>query len=567
MEYIDGVTLKEYIEHTGVLPWKDAVHFTIQILHALQHAHDKGIVHRDIKPQNIMLLRSGEIKVTDFGIARFARSESRTISDRAIGSVHYISPEQAMGEYTDEKSDIYSTGIMLYEMITGRLPFQADSAVSVAMKQIQSPIQNPRSVNPSIPPALEEITLRAVQKDPRYRFQSAAEMISALEQVRLNPQTSFGYTLASDTQEIEKNPKSRRTKSTVNASRNKKEKPKKKQKRGTPYVRMLMVVTLAVVIGSAGFIGIMLWLNNPFVKTDEAVLPNFVGQTTEEIQSLYPNYVFEEAGTEYNDDYNKGAVFEQKPRAGSSVKVGSTVKIWVSEGRKSITIPEDIMEMPAARAMNLLREMGLEPTQERMNHDTVAAGRVIDSDPKPGTVLSGGDSINLYVSEGPKIVRVTVPDLTGIPIDVAMQQLREVGFEVGTTTKQSSDLPEGTVISHFPQPGSFEVQGTQVNFIVSEGGLTKWSLAIPLPTNMDREVTIRARVGEGDTPAVAAEDFFNPSQSATGIWNPAFAGKEGEKIKIVIYIDGLLYQEYYLDFTDGSHEMTKDRSTAAEFQQ
>lgn len=167
MEYIEGITLKEYIEQQKVINWKEAVHFVTQILKALQHAHDKGIVHRDVKPQNIMLLQDGTIKVTDFGIARFCRGDTRTMTENAIGSVHYISPEQARGEITDDKADIYSVGVVMYEMLTGQLPFQSDSAVSVAIMQLQQEAKRPREINPDIPLGLEQITLRAMQKIPR----------------------------------------------------------------------------------------------------------------------------------------------------------------------------------------------------------------------------------------------------------------------------------------------------------------------------------------------------------------------------------------------------------------
>ena len=193
MEYIDGITLKEYIEQQQDIKWKEAVHFTVQILRALQHAHDKGIVHRDIKPQNIMLLPDGTIKVTDFGIARFSRQDIRATSatDKAIGSVHYISPEQARGEITDEKADIYSVGVMLYEMLTGRLPFEADNAVSVAIMQLQSEPKMPRDINPSIPEGLEEITIKAMQKDASKRYQSAAEMLLGYRRVQTQPEHPF----------------------------------------------------------------------------------------------------------------------------------------------------------------------------------------------------------------------------------------------------------------------------------------------------------------------------------------------------------------------------------------
>ena len=200
MEYIDGITLKEYLDQRKDIRWKEAVHFTMQILRALQHAHDKGIVHRDIKPQNIMLLSDGTIKVTDFGIARLSRNEVRATSEgnKAIGSVHYISPEQARGEITDEKTDLYSVGIMLYEMLTGCLPFEADNAVSVAIMQMQSEATAPHLINEEIPEGLEQITLKAMQKDTAKRYQSAAEMLSDFDEFKRNPSIKFEYTYMQD---------------------------------------------------------------------------------------------------------------------------------------------------------------------------------------------------------------------------------------------------------------------------------------------------------------------------------------------------------------------------------
>lgn len=195
MEYIDGITLKQYIDQEGVIRLDEALHFTTQILMALEHAHEKGIIHRDIKPQNVMLLQDGSIKVTDFGIARFSQSETQTMTDKAIGSVHYIAPEQARGDYITDKADIYSVGVMLYEMTTGRLPFVADNAVSVALMQLQAKPVMPRELNPSLPRGLEQITMRAMEKSPVDRFQSAGEMLDDIDRFRRNPGIVFHYDL------------------------------------------------------------------------------------------------------------------------------------------------------------------------------------------------------------------------------------------------------------------------------------------------------------------------------------------------------------------------------------
>ncbi|MCL2694073.1 MAG: protein kinase, partial [Oscillospiraceae bacterium] len=193
MEYIDGITLTEYIERQGVLKWRDALHFVIQILKALQHAHDRGIVHRDIKSQNVMLLSDGTIKVMDFGIARFNRETDKTISEKAIGSVHYISPEQARGDETDEKSDIYSVGVMLFEMLTGRKPFDGDNPVAIALMHMQTQPKKPTDINSSIPDGLEEITLKAMQKEPVKRYSTAGEMVGDIEEFKKNPSIVFEY--------------------------------------------------------------------------------------------------------------------------------------------------------------------------------------------------------------------------------------------------------------------------------------------------------------------------------------------------------------------------------------
>ncbi len=566
MEYIDGITLKEYIEQQRVLKWKEAVHFTVQILRALQHAHDKGIVHRDIKPQNVMLLSDGTIKITDFGIARFARSESKTLTDRAIGSVHYISPEQAQGGVTDERTDIYSVGVMLFEMLTGTLPFEADSPVSVALKQIQSTPKRPREINPDIPEGLEDITMRAMQKDIAGRYQSAAEMLRDIDEFKRNPSISFEYKylsapLPSETKRMKQTvtPENKKTASAAKSTGHKKKKERQEDEaeKRAPVIPILGGITLAFVLVTALFIGGMFYFNNPFEKVPDVDLPDMRGMSYEKVKNdpMYSqNFKIQVEGNDYSEEYPLGTIMDQDPKPNRKVKVGSLVKVRVSNGPKRVVVPP-LAGDEATVAFGKLNDLGLAYSETKTYSDDVAEGYVIGTDPAAGSEVQGGANITVYVSMGGNKKMIKVPDVTGLPLDSAKLMLNGYKLKVGTVTPVESNLPAGTVIDQDPSPESQIETGSFVNLTVVASDTvetTSQTVYIQLPSNIDRVVEVSATLDGKEVHRLS----MNPAQ--TRVWKPAFEGEGAKTVKI--YIEGKIYQVYEIDFDLGTATPVDDYS-------
>ena len=562
MELIDGITLKQYMEKRGQLNWRESLHFITQIMRGLSHAHSRGIIHRDIKPQNIMVLRDGSVKVADFGIACLADS-AQTLTQEALGSVHYISPEQARGDRPDARSDIYSSGVVLYEMLTGRLPFEGESAVSVAIQHLSSIPLAPREINPDIPEQLELICMKAMAPDLEHRYQSADAMIADLEAFRKNPEVEMKFDL-SDLRP-EENDEPTRTIRTMpshtvtipvhqperNYPRRERDEDEEPRRAGSGKRGVLVsAVTVAAVAVVIVLFKTILGSFAPAV-VDQYQVPDLYNMTIEEAENdprIEGVFEIQKAGSEFSADVPEGHILRQDPKKEETRKGSQLViQVWVSAGEETGEVPdlENKSEQDARILLEKLnKEYNLELTVEapeelKQFSEEITEGYVIKTEPAQGEILKKGDTVKLILSKGPDIKPVTVLPFVGMSIDSVLSQLEsyKLTCDAADVEVVDSDKPGGTIVWQSPASGETVPEWTTIKFRVSAGlASSALPITVDIPQNGKDIVKVEIYVGDEPNPQYSETVYEADGAVSTTLY--------GTGLKMVkVYFDGVLDQK------------------------
>ena len=562
MELIDGITLKLYMEKRGQLNWRESLHFITQIMRGLSHAHSRGIIHRDIKPQNIMVLRDGSVKVADFGIACLADS-AQTLTQEALGSVHYISPEQARGDRPDARSDIYSSGVVLYEMLTGRLPFEGESAVSVAIQHLSSIPLAPREINPDIPEQLELICMKAMAPDLEHRYQSADAMIADLEAFRKNPEVEMKFDL-SDLRP-EENDEPTRTIRTMpshtvtipvhqperNYPRRERDEDEEPRRAGSGKRGVLVgAVTVAAVAVVIVLFKTILGSFAPAV-VDQYQVPDLYNMTIEEAENdprIEGVFEIQKAGSEFSADVPEGHILRQDPKKEETRKGSQLViQVWVSAGEETGEVPdlENKSEQDARILLEKLnKEYNLELTVEapeelKQFSEEITEGYVIKTEPAQGEILKKGDTVKLILSKGPDIKPVTVLPFVGMSIDSVLSQLEsyKLTCDAADVEVVDSDKPGGTIVWQSPASGETVPEWTTIKFRVSAGlASSALPITVDIPQNGKDIVKVEIYVGDEPNP-----QYSETVYEADGAVSTTLYGTGRKMVKV--YFDGVLDQK------------------------
>lgn len=505
MELIEGITLKEYLARRGPLSWQETTFFSMQIAKALEHAHSRGVIHRDIKPQNIMLLRDGTVKVADFGIARHVAQQKTDNISEAIGSVHYVSPEQARGSHIDNRADIYSFGVVMYEMLTGRLPFEGDSAISVALQHINSIPLPPSDYVPGIPQALEAITMKAMSPSLSRRYTSAGEMYADLESFKNDP--TFTVELSKEEMTIPYNePEADATRKLTNTGemrennrRNAPQPPEKRDekpegRKGSVKTTLIFsLVSVGVfIVGALYFVFSVI---NPFGgdEVEQLKAPPLVGLSLEAVQSdpELAGFTIEVEQEVYDDETPAGNIISQSPVSGRTVGEDGVITVTVSRGPKTITL-DDYVGMEYRQVQIELDRLNLTYILQEENDDDAESGNVIRTEPGAGSVLNSGDTVVLVVSKGPELKDVVVPNVTTLTLAQAEEKLKASGLVPGNTVSVDSDQPDGTVIFQSIPANSTVKENTQVDLQISRNPEP------PEPVMKNKTITFQIIQAEGE---------------------------------------------------------------------
>ncbi len=562
MELIDGITLKQYMEKRGQLNWRESLHFITQIMRGLSHAHSRGIIHRDIKPQNIMVLRDGSVKVADFGIACLADS-AQTLTQEALGSVHYISPEQARGDRPDARSDIYSSGVVLYEMLTGRLPFEGESAVAVAIQHLSSIPLAPREINPDIPEQLELICMKAMAPDLEHRYQSADAMIADLEAFRKNPEVEMKFDL-SDLRP-EENDEPTRTIRTMpshtvtipvhqperNYPRRERDEDEEPRRAGSGKRGVLVgAVTVAAVAVVIVLFKTILGSFAPAV-VDQYQVPDLYNMTIEEAENdprIEGVFEIQKAGSEFSADVPEGHILRQDPKKEETRKGSQLViQVWVSAGEETGEVPdlENKSEQDARILLEKLnKEYNLELTVEapeelKQFSEEITEGYVIKTEPAQGEILKKGDTVKLILSKGPDIKPVTVLPFVGMSIDSVLSQLEsyKLTCDAADVEVVDSDKPGGTIVWQSPASGETVPEWTTIKFRVSAGlASSALPITVDIPQNGKDIVKVEIYVGDEPNP-----QYSETVYEADGAVSTTLYGTGRKMVKV--YFDGVLDQK------------------------
>ena len=562
MELIDGITLKQYMEKRGQLNWRESLHFITQIMRGLSHAHSRGIIHRDIKPQNIMVLRDGSVKVADFGIACLADS-AQTLTQEALGSVHYISPEQARGDRPDARSDIYSSGVVLYEMLTGRLPFEGESAVSVAIQHLSSIPLAPREINPDIPEQLELICMKAMAPDLEHRYQSADAMIADLEAFRKNPEVEMKFDLSDlrpeendePTRTIRTMPSHTVTIPVHQPERNypRRERDEDEEPRRTGSGKRGVLVGAVTVAAVAVVIVLFKTILGSFAPAavDQYQVPDLYNMTIEEAENdprIEGVFEIQKAGSEFSADVPEGHILRQDPKKEETRKGSQLViQVWVSAGEETGEVPdlENKSEQDARILLEKLnKEYNLELTVEapeelKQFSEEITEGYVIKTEPAQGEILKKGDTVKLILSKGPDIKPVTVLPFVGMSIDSVLSQLEsyKLTCDAADVEVVDSDKPGGTIVWQSPASGETVPEWTTIKFRVSAGlASSALPIMVDIPQNGKDIVKVEIYVGDEPNP-----QYSETVYEADGAVSTTLYGTGRKMVKV--YFDGVLDQK------------------------